>query len=140
MNGKEHFRCPMPTRLFPAVPSLGHSSNNVGSVSLSCTAPSGCDLRVSREREGGYSRDAIPLGGLPLSTSAPRGGGGPKIGRFCRQTVLRRCGQGGKGVQNLENFADVLNGSPLTWNERAVHLCSLLHSGLAKMPYGDLTI
>ena len=33
--------------------------------------------------------------GLPLSTSAPRGGGGPKIGRFYGQTVLWLCGQGG---------------------------------------------
>ena len=32
--------------------------------------------------------------GLPLSTSAPRGGGGPKIGQFCGQTVLQKCGQG----------------------------------------------
>ena len=42
------------------------------------------------------------------------GGGGPKIGQFCGQTVLRKCGQGGgEGVKNPENFADVLNGSLL---------------------------
>ena len=35
------------------------------------------------------------------------GGGGPKIGRFCEQTVLQKCGQG-EGVKNPENFADVL--------------------------------
>ena len=54
----------------------------------------------------------ITIRGLPLSTSAPRRGGSQKIGRFCRQTVLQKCGQGGKGVQKSKNFADVLNGSP----------------------------
>ena len=52
-------------------------------------------------------------------TSAPRGGGGPKIGRFCGQTVLHKCGQGGgEGVKNPEHFADVLNGSPPTEGRR----------------------
>ena len=44
--------------------------------------------------------------------SAPKGGGGPKIGQFCGQTVLELRMKG--GVKNPENPADVINGSPLS--------------------------
>ena len=56
--------------------------------------------------------------GASIKYVRTEGGAGPKIGRFCGQTVLRKCGQGGEGVQNPENFADVLNGSPLTEVEK----------------------
>ena len=35
--------------------------------------------------------------GLPFITSAPRGGGGPKIGRFCGKTLLKMRMKGERG-------------------------------------------
>ena len=46
-------------------------------------------------------------------TSALRGrGGGPKIRRFCGQTLLKMRMKGGGGLKS-PNFVDVINGSPL---------------------------
>ena len=48
--------------------------------------------------------------GLPLSTSAPRGGS--KNRPILRTNSLTAVRTRGEGLQNPENFVDVLNGSP----------------------------
>ena len=58
--------------------------------------------------------------GASIKYVRTKGGGGPKIGQFCGQTVLQKCGQGGEEVQKSENYADVPNGSPLTNREEEI--------------------
>ena len=41
------------------------------------------------------------------------GGEGPKIGRFCGQTVLQKCGQGGRGSKNPKILLTYLMEAPL---------------------------
>ena len=58
-------------------------------------------------------RGTFLLGGLPLSTSAPRGGRGSKNRPILRTNSLTAERTRVEGVKKSENFADVLNGSPL---------------------------
>ena len=97
-------------------------SQILGALAIECNAPLVLVSLVyfsiksleTRQIRGYLAIAYLPfLRGLPLSTSAPSGGGGPKIDRFWGQTVLQKCGQGGGGHKKSKNFADVLNGSPL---------------------------
>ena len=57
-------------------------------------------------------RQSFPGQGASIKYVGTEGGGGPKIGQFCRQTVLQMCRQGGGGPKKPKNLRMYLMEAP----------------------------